>query len=119
MKPFPAENSVLVMDNCRIHHTDALTEVLNESRNHLSLFTCSIPFKLPSTDVMLLYLPPYSPDLNPIEESFSVWKAHLRREATALQAADDPIFALLESVGCITADMAANWVHHSGYIVDD
>ena len=26
-----------------------------------------------------LYLPPYSPDLNPIEQAFSKLKAHLRR----------------------------------------
>ncbi|PPR01443.1 hypothetical protein CVT24_001906, partial [Panaeolus cyanescens] len=55
-KPFPDAHSVLVMDNCRIHHTDTLQEVLNDAY------------------VMLLYLPPYSPDLNPIEESFSTWK---------------------------------------------
>lgn len=30
MKPFPDEHSVLVMDNCRIHHTDALLDVLND-----------------------------------------------------------------------------------------
>ena len=69
--------------------------------------------------MMLLYLPPYSPDLNPIEESFSVWKAYLRREATALQDADDPISTLLDSVGCITEEMAVNWVHHAGYVVDE
>ena len=34
--------------------------------------------------VTLLYLPPYSPDLNPIEPAFSKAKAHLReaRERT-------------------------------------
>jgi hypothetical protein len=29
MNPFPDEHSVLVMDNCRIHHNDALLESLN------------------------------------------------------------------------------------------
>jgi transposase len=29
----------------------------------------------------LLFLPPYSPDLNPIEMAFSKLKAHLRRAA--------------------------------------
>jgi len=37
MKPFPDEHSVLVMDNCRIHHTDTLQEVLNASRRPHSL----------------------------------------------------------------------------------
>jgi len=32
MKPFPEQHSVLVMDNCRIHHTDALQDVLNDLR---------------------------------------------------------------------------------------
>jgi len=29
MNPFPDVHSVLVMDNCRIHHTDMLQQVLN------------------------------------------------------------------------------------------
>lgn len=56
MNPFPDSRSVLVMDNCRIHHNETLQDVLNEN------------------GIMLLYLPPYSPDLNPIEESFSTCK---------------------------------------------
>lgn len=31
MKPYPDAQSVLVLDNCRIHHTDLLEEVLNEN----------------------------------------------------------------------------------------
>ena len=70
-------------------------------------------------DIMLLYLPPYSPDLSPIEESFSTWKAHLRRNGAILRNAEDPIFVLLDSVGCITAEMAENWFKHAGYVVND
>ncbi|KAE9390031.1 hypothetical protein BT96DRAFT_749556, partial [Gymnopus androsaceus JB14] len=29
MKPYPDEQSVLVMDNCRIHHSEVLKEALN------------------------------------------------------------------------------------------
>ncbi|KIJ40118.1 hypothetical protein M422DRAFT_112421, partial [Sphaerobolus stellatus SS14] len=61
MSPWPAPKSVLVMDNCSIHHLDEV-EVLCTQRG-----------------VPLYYLPAYSPDLNPIEESFSFVKAHLRR----------------------------------------
>jgi hypothetical protein len=28
MNPFPAERSVLVLDNCRIHHNDAIAELV-------------------------------------------------------------------------------------------
>ena len=31
MNMFPAERSVLVLDNCRIHHNDALVELLEGS----------------------------------------------------------------------------------------
>ncbi|KAK0197788.1 hypothetical protein F5146DRAFT_995409 [Armillaria mellea] len=44
--------------------------------------------------IMLFYLPPYCPDLNPIKESFSAY-----------------------ACGCVTADMAYGWFKHAGYIV--
>jgi hypothetical protein len=28
MQPFPAEHSVLVLDNCRIHHNEAIAELV-------------------------------------------------------------------------------------------
>lgn len=31
MNPFPDVESVLLLDNCRIHHTDALQDVLNDA----------------------------------------------------------------------------------------
>jgi transposase len=71
------------------------------------------------SDILLLFLPPYSPDLTPIEESFSTWKAYLRRCGSRIQAEGDPILALIESTSCITADMAYGWFHHAGYIVND
>ncbi|KAI0062012.1 hypothetical protein BV25DRAFT_1804540 [Artomyces pyxidatus] len=65
---------------------------------------------------MLLYLPPYSPDLNPIEESFSTWKAYLRRHGMDIDRAVDPEAALVEACGAITAEMAYGWFKHGGYI---
>ncbi|THU80364.1 hypothetical protein K435DRAFT_556406, partial [Dendrothele bispora CBS 962.96] len=63
----------------------------------------------------LIYLPPYSPDLNPIEESFSTWKAYLQANGVLIRTHDDPILALLDSCGCITAEMAVGWFRHAGY----
>lgn len=80
--------------------------------------TCFDGLQKALTDIMLLYLLPYSPDLNPIEESFSTWKAYLRRCGATLEDAEDPIFSLLESVGCVNATTAAHWFYHAGYIVD-
>jgi transposase len=50
------------MDNASFHHTDRITEL------------CS------NAGVKLLYLLPYSPDLNPIKEFFAELKAFVRRE---------------------------------------
>ncbi|KIM62380.1 hypothetical protein SCLCIDRAFT_79530, partial [Scleroderma citrinum Foug A] len=64
----------------------------------------------------LLFLPPYSPDLNPIEESFSALKAYLRHHAHRIHGQDDPVATLIEATSCVTADKCQGWVRHAGYI---
>ena len=59
--PFPAHRSVIIMDNVSSHCNARIEEVIRS-------FGCEIR-----------YLPPYSPDFNPIELSFSVLKAWVRR----------------------------------------
>ena len=55
MLPFDGVNphSILVLDNCSIHHVEPVKDALRDMGIHV------------------LYLPPYSPDMNPIEEMFS------------------------------------------------
>lgn len=53
--------SVLVMDNASFHHSNRIKQMCWDA------------------GVKLMYLPPYSPDLNPIEEFFSELKAFIRR----------------------------------------
>ncbi len=61
----------------------------------------------------LWYLPPYSPDLNPIEEAFSKLKTFLRSvEARTLEEHSSAIWAGLRT---ITAQNAAGWFAHAGY----
>lgn len=50
---------VFVMDNARIHHYKGLKELIDELK------------------LNVLYLPPYSPFLNPIENVFSKWKSYV------------------------------------------
>ena len=45
------------MDNCSIHHVKDLAQ-------HLG--------------IVIMYLPPYSPDLNPLDEAFSYVKQYLK-----------------------------------------
>ncbi|KIK34605.1 hypothetical protein CY34DRAFT_45283, partial [Suillus luteus UH-Slu-Lm8-n1] len=62
------------------------------------------------------YLPPYSPDLTPIEESFSALKSYIRRHGHELRQHADPIQALLEVAGCITAEKSFMWFKNAGYV---
>lgn len=58
---WPEPKSVLVMDNASFHHSDRLSQMCADA------------------GVKLVYLPPYSPDLNPIEEFFAELKSFIRR----------------------------------------
>jgi transposase len=61
----------------------------------------------------LLYLPPYSPDLNPIEKAFAKLKALLRR------AAERTVEGLWAAIGrlldCFEAPECRNYFRHCGY----
>ena len=61
----------------------------------------------------LRYLPQYSPDFNPIEQSFSKLKIHLRK------AAERTVVGLYRRIGLIipsfTAQECANYFEHAGY----
>jgi transposase len=62
----------------------------------------------------LRYLPPYSPDFNPIELAFSKFKAHLRKAAPRTAEALDA--AIQAALAALTADDAAGWFAHCGYV---
>lgn len=71
----------------------------------------------------VIYLPAYSPDLNPIEEGFSSMKAYLRanhdfyyRELHSLP--DGNVCRMLwQAVYSITVEKMRGWFHHSGYVI--
>jgi transposase len=60
-----------------------------------------------------LYLPPYSPDLNPIEQAFSKMKAHLRR--IGARSFSDLFAAIGEICDLFTPDECWNYLENSGY----
>jgi transposase len=67
-----------------------------------------------ATGASLLYLPPYSPDFNPIEKFFSKLKALLRK------AAKRSIDALWKEIGelldALTPDECSNFFASCGYV---
>jgi transposase len=58
---FPEPNSVIIMDNISFYRTERVEQLYR------------------NTGVKLIYLPPYSPNLNPIEEFFTKLKAFIKR----------------------------------------
>jgi len=66
--------------------------------------------------IRIEFLPPYSPDLNPIEEAFSKIKAFLRRHQLLLsRRGDGMIFELMEVMNIVTSDDAIGYFVHAGY----
>ena len=58
-------------------------------------------------------LPPYSPDLNPIENSFATLKSHLRKhKERTIPALYDRIG---EAIGLISPTQCANYFKNAGY----
>jgi transposase len=61
----------------------------------------------------ILYLPPYSPDLNPIEQLFAKLKALLRKAAARTK---DTLWSAIGSlIQTISANECANYLRNSGY----
>jgi transposase len=62
----------------------------------------------------IIYLPPYSPEFNPIELMWSKVKAYLRKvKARTIDALET---AIAEALKTVTLADIANWVKHCGYV---
>lgn len=63
---------------------------------------------------ILVYLPPYSPDLNPIEQAFAKLKALLRK--TAARTVSNLWQAIGDLLGQFTPQECANYLASAGYV---
>jgi transposase len=93
--PSLSPGQVLVMDNLGAHRGERVRELIQERG-------CE-----------LLYLPPYSPDLNPIEEAFSKVKGLLRR--TGARTREALIEAMGRALEAVSAEDARGFFEHRGY----
>jgi transposase len=64
----------------------------------------------------VLFLPPYSPDFNPIELSWSKMKAVLRKQKA--KTYDDLVESMKLALNSITNTDISNWFKHCGYIAN-
>lgn len=67
--------------------------------------------------VRIEYLPPYSPDLNPIEEAFSQIKAFIRRNNDIFLSAQphEIIFDMYQALDIVKPVDAMGYFIHAGY----
>ena len=93
--PMLHPGDMVVMDNMRSHHVKAVAEAFR------------------GTGVTPLYLPPYSPDLNPIEMLWSKLKAILRK--WAVRRATDLPDAVRRAFMLILPDDCRHWLVADGY----
>ncbi len=93
--PTLANGDIVVMDNLKPHKVAGVREAIE------------------AAGATVRYLPPYSPDLNPIELLFAKLKALLRK------AAEREIEALWTRIGklldAFTTDECAAYLRHAGY----
>jgi len=97
MNPYPGKNSVLVMDNAKIHHNEEMINVIK------------------SVGCRVLFLPPYSPDFNPIELAFSTLKSWIKRNKDFMETCPDSEFAIIAACSQITPMMAKSFFEKSIY----
>jgi transposase len=93
--PVLRPGDVVVMDNLAAHKVAGVREAI-EARG-----------------AQLLYLPPYSPDLTPIENGFAKLKAHVRK--TAARTIDALHQATADALRTITPQDCAGFFAHAGY----
>jgi transposase len=87
---------IVVMDNLSCHKRAGVREAIE------------------AAGCRVLYLPPYSPDLNPIELAFAKLKALLRREENRTVAAlQDYLGRVLDA---FSPEECLNYMRHAGYL---
>lgn len=101
LMPFNGINthSVVVLDNCSIHHLERIEQMIT------------------SVGALIRFLPPYSPDLNPIEFVFSKVKSFWKANDVVVQSTSCYRTLVMMAFNSITQQDAFGYVKHSGYIL--
>jgi len=86
---------LVIMDNLQSHKAAGVAEAIK------------------AAGATLLYLPPYSPDFNPIENLWSKLKTHLR--SAAARTFDDLCKAIAAGLETITLSDCLGFFHNCGY----
>ena len=95
LAPTLEAGQVVVLDGLGAHRTEKVRELVE------------------ATGANLLFLPSYSPDLNPIEEAFSKIKGLVRKAGARTR--ETLVEAIAAALSTVTLEDAAGWFVHAGY----
>lgn len=87
---------IVVMDNLRAHKGEGVRQAIE------------------AKGCQVLFLPGYSPDFSPIEETFSKLKSYLRRAGARTH--EELEEAICQALLTVTAQDARGWFSHCGYV---
>jgi transposase len=97
LAPCLSAGDVVVMDNLSVHKVEAVVAAIRARGAYVE------------------FLPPYSPDLNPIEKVWSKLKTALRTAKARTREALD--VALRDAIASLTLSDIRGWFDHCGYVV--
>ena len=93
--PELAPGDIVILDNLSSHKSAEVVQLIQ------------------AAGAELLFLPPYSPDFNPIEMAFAKLKTHLR---TAAERTRDNLWHRIgKIIDEFSPNECANYIHHAGY----
>ena len=94
LMPFNGVNkhSVVVQDNCSVHHVEGVVVMIEEA------------------GAIVHFLPLYSPDFNPIEETFAKVKCEMKHFEESMAEVSDIEAIVLSAFATVTADDCKGWI---------
>jgi len=93
--PTLSPNDIVIMDNLPVHKVAGVVEAIE------------------AVKAKVIFLPPYSPDINPIEMFFSKMKSHLRKAAERTTAG--LVQSIRKLLRTVTDDECENYLRDAGY----
>lgn len=95
LKPMLADDDILILDSCSVHKSKLVLKTFEECR------------------INAVFLPPYSPDYNPIELFWAKIKSHLRKAKARTHVALE--VAINSAFDWISTSDIFGWFKHCGY----
>jgi len=97
LNPWPLPRSIMIMDNAKIHLFAELEDAIHQCGAHL------------------LFLPPYFPELNPIEVCFGILKRWIQHHANLICSLYPETVFEVGIPLCMEEDQSMGFFSHCGY----